>query len=211
MIPARYPDCTALLIASGPSLSREQIDYCKPGRMAGKFAAFGCNDAYRMCEYLDVLYAADGRWIDHHRAHLPPRLRVGHRCWTPDKAAAKAYDEWTLVGQAARRGLSTSSDTLHLGNHSGYQLINLAYAMGCRRLVLIGYDCHSGGQHWFGKHPAGPLDVQTNYPRYAKTYHSIAEQTPSLGLTIINATPNSALDAFPMMDLRDALPGLGDL
>ena len=206
MIPLRYRGCTALLIAGGPSLTSEQIDYCRPGRLKGKFAAFGCNDAYRICDYLDVLYAADGRWIDHHRDLLGPRLRGAGHCWTPDEAAAAAYPEWTLVGTDGEPGLSTARDMLHRGNHGGYQMINLAYLMGCRRLVLIGYDCRDGGQHWFGQHPEGTMRVQSNFQRWVCGYRSIAAQTSELGLTIINATPGSAIDAFPMMELREALP-----
>ena len=171
----------------------------------------GVNDAYRICEFLEILYAADGRWIDHHANKLPGYLREGGRCWTPDKKAAETHRGWSLINGKPRRGLSSDRSVVYLGNHGGYQLINFAHLMGCSTLILIGYDGRNGGEHWFGQHPEGPMRVKSNFTAWLSLYDNIAKQAPALGLTIINATPGSAISAFPKMDLSDALGSLGCL
>ncbi len=211
LIPQHYSGAVGLLIATGPSLTSAQIERARWASQHGRLATFGCNDAYRICEYLDILYAADGRWIDYHRRRIPGYLLHGQRCWTPDQLAVQKYAAWSLVGLKARPGLSLDRSYLHSGNHSGYQMINFAYLMGCTTLILLGYDCRSGGHHWFGQHPEGPMRVTSNFTRWVKVFDAVATQAEHLDLTIINATPDSAIDAFPRMDLGEALDSLGCL
>ena len=210
MIPQRYTEGVAVLIGGGPSLTAQQVSLCMNPHQQRRLAVMGCNDAYRICPFLDVLYAADERWIDYHQQNV---LKSAHlrtlECWTPDEKAAEKYSEWSLIGiKPIEPGLSTDRAVLHGGNHSGYQLINLAYLMGCLDIILIGYDGHSGGDHWFGKHPEGPMNIKSNYQRWMAGYRSIQKQAAALNLTIVNATPGSAIDAFPHATLDDALYGL---
>ena len=208
MIPKRYTSGVAVLIATGPSLTAEQVELCRPLRYADQISVMGCNDAYRICPFLDVLYAADGKWIDCHHKKIRSAPRQppwrGTTFWTANEKASVDYPEWHLVPIKVKPGLSIEMDHIHHGNHSGYQLINLAYLMGCRTIILIGYDCRSGGQHFFGQHEWEPLRVQSAFEKWAKGYDSIAEQAPALGLHIFNATPNSGITAFPTVDLAAA-------
>ncbi len=165
---------------------------------------FGVNDAYVICDFLDVLYVADKRWIDHHRLMVN---KHGCEMWChddtrmhPDHKANKdedAYLEWNKVTTKSDVGFSVDRDYIHRGNHSGYQVANLAYLMGCATLILIGYDGHNGGQHFFGQHPAGTLRVKTNFERFNKNWIAVAEQLGQLNLNIINCTPGSAIDVVP--------------
>lgn len=214
MIPVKYDNGVAVLIGSGPSLTARQVALCKQPHQDGQLAMMGCNDAYRICPFLDVLYAADGKWIDYHRQKiLEGDLLALCTFWTPDEKAAANYREWNLTKIKVAQGLSTDPSVVHHGNHSGYQIINVAYLMGCRTIILIGYDCRDGGKHWFGQHPWGPLRVESNFDSWAKGYNSIAEQASGLDLRVFNATPGSGISAFPMVDLEEALhelTGRGD-
>lgn len=205
MVPQHYTEGTAVLIGGGPSLTTEQVETCREPHAAGDLIVMGCNDAYRICDFLDVLYAADGRWIDHHHENVPE----GPECWTADRKNNQVRERWNRVAVAAGQGdgLSLDREVLVSGNHSGYQLINLAYLMGCRTLILIGYDCRGGGTHWFGQHPTPAMQVKSNFEIWVKNFQAIAESCTILNLTIINATPNSAIDAFPRLTLDAALPG----
>ncbi len=197
-----------MLIGTGPSLTAHQVALCQEPHRAGKLAVMGVNDAYRICPFLDVLYAGDGKWIDHHREKILASTHPeGCLFFTPDEKAAAAYPEWQFVKHKAARGISLDREVVHSGNHGGYQLINVAYLMGCENITLIGYDCRAGGQHWFGQHPEGPLRVASPFERWARGYNSIAEQAPGLNLTIVNATPGSGITAFPSVQLSEALNG----
>lgn len=206
MIPQRYKDGIAVLIGSGPSLTERQVALCRQPHVDGQLAVMGCNDAYRICPFLDTLYAADGRWIDHHRQRMIESALFDQvQFWTPDEKAAGYYPEWNLVKCKPLPGLSVDRGLVHSGNHSGYQLVNVAYLMGCRTIILIGYDCKNGGYHWFGEHPEGTMRVRSNFARWAAGFNAVADQAAGLNLRIFNATPGSGISAFPMVDLAEAL------
>ncbi len=201
VIRQRYTDGAAVLIATGPSLTKEQIELVRPLHERNLVAAFGCNDSYRICPFLDYLYAADFRWIEHHDEKVPKRLRDRGFCYTAEDKRTDPYTKWTQVPSKAAHGLSTDPNLLHRGNHSGYQMINLAYLMGIRTMFLIGYDAHSGGKHFFGPHPTRAMQVDSNYSYWLPNYRTIQDRASALGLTIINCTPGSAIDAFPRISL----------
>jgi len=203
VIARRFHNIPAVLIGGGPSLTRDQVELFRALHRRGHVAMFGCNDAYRICDFLDCLYAADGKWIEHHHAQVINALGDRVPLVTVDKPAAAKYPEWIAVPDYNNEpGLSRDPTTLHAGQHSGYQLIGLAYHMGVRTAVLLGYDCHSGGQHWFGEHPTDAMRVRSNFERWVKHYDTIAADAH--GMRIINATPGSAIRCFEMMAPEDA-------
>lgn len=94
---------------------------------------------------------------------------------------------------------------VHTGGNGGYQAINLAYLLGARRIVLIGYDMQVGADgraHWFGHHPD---KVISNHQGWIAGYKTLATHAKKLGLEIINATPTTALTCFNKMKLDDAI------
>ncbi len=202
MIPERYKNGTAILIATGPSLTAEQVTLAVGARASGiVHALMGVNDAYRACADLDLLYAADCKWIAHHDKHIYPRLRCNQRLWTVDDQAPIHFPNWTHIPGKAAYNLSLDRGFIHHGCHSGFQLINVAYLMGLKTLILIGYDAHSGGRHFFGPHRAPELQVKSNYDRWLEFYDRIDVSD----LTVINATPGSAIKAFPTSTLEELL------
>lgn len=193
----------AVLIATGPSLTADQIEHVRTHRDAVD-AVMGVNDAYRICDFLDLLYAADGRWIEHHRDTLRP---LSFDKWT---AIDKRYDfspEWSAIKiiSTDKSGLSLDREALIGGCHSGYQLINLAYLMGFRTVILLGYDARAGGHHFFGKHPTRDLDVESNFKRWMIRYKHLADDAERVGLTIINATASSAIPYFEKRPIEEIL------
>ena len=66
--------------------------------------------------------------------------------------------------------------------------------------MLVGYDMrHVGGKsHFFGDHPQG-LYQRGEYGSFIKKFTE-----PPDGVTIINATPGSALEIYPIMEFEDA-------
>jgi len=109
---------------------------------------------------------------------------------------------------------------IHHGHGSGYSLVSMAYRNGADRIILLGYDLkyaedyngrsqHIGSspRHYFGEYPASMQHwpsvsvVRGIHVELVDLYRSIRAQ----GLVeVINCTPGSAIDCFPMMDIADA-------
>ena len=108
-----------------------------------------------------------------------------------------------LVKGAPGGGLSTDPCVIHYGDNSGYQALNLAVLFGSPYIVLCGFDMRhvSGKSHFFGDHPQG-LFQRAEYESFARKF----DKAPAPdGVDIINATPDSALRCYPMMELDDAI------
>lgn len=185
---------TIVCIASGPSLTPEDVAYCR-----GKAEVIVVNDNYRLAPWADVLYATDYGWwreyIDDVRANFKGRLL------TVDVDAAKKWGIPLVRGVDSNR-LSRRRDIVHTGDNSGFAALNVAVHRGGTRIGLLGYDMQ--GEHWFGRHPER-LSATNNFPKYIANFHAMAADLIEDGIEVVNCSPSTALDAFPRMPIEEFL------
>jgi hypothetical protein len=194
---------TIVCIASGPSLTAEDVEYCRD-----RARVMVVNDNYRIAPWADWLYACDYVWwasapTNDPRPHhaLSVATFYGER-WTRDRDAAEEWDlRW--IRSADRPGLSHDPMLIHEGENSGFQAINLAYHFGARRIVLLGYDMN-GRDHWFGSHPK-PLCDATDFSQRAHHFDQLAADLAADGVEVVNASRESALRCFPRATIQEAL------
>lgn len=90
-----------------------------------------------------------------------------------------------------------------MGN-SGYQAVNLAYLLGARKIVMLGFDMQDrGGEHHFhGNHRGGTLTNPGNrlYARWIKGFETIHRLLKEEGVELINCSRRTAL-TIPRADL----------
>ncbi len=93
------------------------------------------------------------------------------------------------------------------GGNSGFHAMNLAVQFGVRALILVGYDMRlDRGLHWHGRHPRGLNNpTEGTVARWRRVVDDAAPRLAELGVTVINASPISALGAYPKMSLEEAL------
>lgn len=160
-------------------------------------------DAYKLVD-ADILYGCDAKWWNHHKGCPDFKGQKwsshNHRDHCDDKRIVADLYNINLINGKAGDGYSTDPNLIHYGDNSGHQAVNLAIAFEATYIVLVGYDMrHVGGKaHFFGDHPQG-LFQRREYDSFAKKF-----KAPPEGVTIINATPGSALTAYPIMDFTDA-------
>lgn len=200
-------DSLFVIIASGPSLTKEQINYCY-----GKAIIIAINDNYQLCPWADYLYACDPHWWERHQDN-PALLNFRGKKYTQDKNwndspnYAKIHEKHdiTTIESRGGNGLSLDKNYIYQGSHSGYQAINLAYHLGAKKIILIGYDqkpSAEGQYHWFKNYEGM---CKSNYNSQTSALITIADHAPELGLEIINCTIDTALTCFPKKDLKDVL------
>lgn len=156
-----------------------------------------------MAPWAGHLYAADRKWWDVNVGAV--RAGFHGQTWTCDAHAVKRY-KLTHVKALPHPFLSTTPGVIHTGRNSGYQAINLAYMLGARRVVLLGYDMQrTGGRgHFFGDHPRG---LRNDDPgQYVGCFNAM--QPERVGLEVINCTRETALRCFPRKRLEDVLASL---
>jgi hypothetical protein len=194
----------AVVVAPGPSLSTEVTRDIS--RLIG-WKIMLVQDAYRMVPWGDALYGCDERWWDKHQ-HCEDFKGVkwsSHdtRTSSNDKLACAERHGLQLVQGRTEYGFSTDPNVIHYGENSGFQAINLTILLGSPYIVLVGFDMRivGGKSHFFGDHPP-ELFQRAEYQSFTKNFKMAPAPE---GVTIINATPDSALTCYPMMDFDNAI------
>lgn len=204
-----WTGATVVIIASGPSLTEEQCAQVGAWRAAAEDGArrvIVINSSFVRAPFADVLYACDGTWwrasvagvrnVDAVLAAFPP-----HKLWTQDVKAAEEF-RLNLIRSAGGVGLSRKPGLIHQGMNSAYQCINFAFLAGVRRIVLLGVDCH--GKHWHPDHPA-PLSNRLPHAQWIAKFGPLAKDLQADGVDVVNCSPGTALRAFPLAALDEAL------
>ncbi len=206
-ITPRYEDRVGILFASGPSLTEEVVETIRPFHESGKVIAFGCNDSYRLVNYLDEFYACDKHWWDYHKDRFfDSRDMDKARLWTQDGATAQSLGINFIKGRYSNKGLSQDPALIHFGSNSGFQLLNIAMLMGIRKAILVGYNMQKVDtvSHFFGDHP-GKLNKNSPYDKFREAFKQIKDNQKEM---IVNCTPDSALKSFRKADLLEELNSL---
>lgn len=204
-------NCPVVVAATGPSLTVDVAAKVRRARWPSeKCRVVAVNDAYRLLPYADVLYACDENWWTLHLDSVR-KMFHGERWTTHEENLGgngqhvndkRALADAGLNFVRGRDGdvFSTDPGTIHYGSNSGFQAVNLAILKGATQVILVGFDMGGPG-HFFGDHPA-PLHNRSSYRDFIAPFRHAAKTCP---VPIVNATPQSALDCFPRMDLDDAL------
>lgn len=192
---------TVVVLASGPSLTAEQID---AARRSGFFTIV-VNRTYQKFLDANVVYAGDFMFYKVYMADI--RATFKGKCWTQDSSVAA---RWPHVVQRMRGGNrdGLGLKIIHTGGNSGYQAINLAFLWGYERIIMLGFDLRfgpNGERHHHEDHLAPCVQAMTLHEwihRFEKLARDFREKT---SCEVINCTPGSALTCFPTRDWREVL------
>ena len=200
---------TIACLGTGPSIIPRQVETARK-----KAVLFACNDAFRLAPDCTVLHACNYEWWDHRWDEVKdlPAIKT-----TIFEDTAKKYGIQYIPGRWYS-GLS-EKPVISYGHSAGFQLLNLAYHEKPDRILLLGYDMRfaadydgkarrvgSSPRHFFGEYPKElqhwpSVKVKDGvHVELLDLYRSVAKQ----GLVeIINCSPGSALDCFPVADIED--------
>lgn len=196
---------TAIVCATGPSFA-DSLELVREAAAAGA-VIFGMNNMYRDLA-LDVHTACDPLWWkEFGKEAVPAVVQRGGVCYHWHKEVVRRMGITYWEGRWGD-GLSVNSDYIHYGHSSGYQLLNMAYHYGVKRILLVGFDMrYQDGQprHYFkgvsnkdGEYPA-QLRKYSTFDGLLKCYKTVADQ--QLDAEILNCTPGSKMQWFNNMKL----------
>jgi hypothetical protein len=163
------------------------------------------NDAYRLLPSADVIYFADAKWWEWHKHRPAYRYHPAERCTIYSTGNMVSDSNVHMLRNAGQSGISTNAGELCTGQNSGYQAVNLAVLAGASRIVLVGYDAQpaaDGRKHFFGDHPD---KTAAPYPQMLVHFRAAAPLIKALGVEVLNASPDSAIDCFRRVPLADAI------
>ena len=199
-----WSDRPVMIVASGPSLTDEDVALVKSYHFNKLVYVIVINDNWQLIPKADVLYAADHRWWTTNYAKV-----AGHfegQPWTCDDRITNHYPRVRLIQSKVGSGLPESRDFIKVGASSTTQAIELAYIWGARTIGLLGLDCQSpdGRKHWFGNHPPC-LDEPLPFERWIEELSILAKELFATKVEVINCSRKTALTCFPHMTLVNYL------
>lgn len=198
-VPKDWPGETVVILATGPSLTQEDVDYCR-----GKARVLCVNDSYTLASWADALYATDAKWWHWHKgvpSFTGPKWSLEHSQWGSHRVN---YPDVQRLRNAGHDGLEHNPTGLRNGRNSGFAAINLAVHYGVKRILLLGYDQQKtkDKSHFFGDHPN---KAPSPYPQFRRIFETLKKPLAKVGIEIVNCSTHTALTAFPQGQLRDVL------
>lgn len=195
----------AVVIASGPSLSDEQLEHVEHVREVGACRVITVNNTCERAPWADAHYFGDYMAVKHYAKKLKPPNGPCMGEWWSGSTAARDSLRTHYVKTAPHPGFGDK--VVHLNGNSGAQAINLAMLWGSRRILLLGFDmkpAKDGRAHWFGQHPPHLVTVQL-FQAWRDALAKAAPDADKRGVAIVNVTPGSALECFRRGDLFEEL------
>lgn len=194
-IPKIWENSTAYIIGGGPSVSQIDLD-----RLRGQHVIV-TNSAFEDAPWADVLYFMDYAWWDYNKEKL---AQFGGLIVTI-KRSFKESKRVKQLEPAPHGYLEERPGFLNYTNNSGLGAILLARRLGAKRIVLFGFDNRrvEGADNYHSRHKN--QIKQEVYNKMQKDFNYKAELLKE-DTEVLNATPNTALECFPVVDPEDVMP-----
>lgn len=184
------------LIGGGPSL--KEMDWAPLFLKRN----IGLNDAYLLGEWVDMCFWTDSPWLEAHRKCL--KMFKGY------KITAQSTRPMGLPGvlwvDRRPKGLFPSH-RIAWNWSTGAAAINLALLLGAVQIVLLGYDMKKGPKGEKNWHPNNVSSGETPFNRFREGFQCVVEKLHQMfpGVEVLNAGPDSALECFCKVQLKDVL------
>lgn len=205
-IPKEFDGGRVFLLGGGPSLNDIDESLLEGQNVIGVNNAWGkpvknergVTTHYEPRPYVQFVWFGDDRWWKWHREWL--RSFEG-RIFCCRESLHGADGRVHAVYKGKAEGIDTRANHVSWNRSSGACAINFAYHLGFDEIVLLGYDMRRVNDvpNWHDDHVA---PNKNPYPRFLLPFQAIARDAKELGLTIINATPDSAIKWFPFKTLE---------
>lgn len=198
-VPRLWAGETAFVIGGGASLSGFDFN-----RLSGQ-RCIAVNAAGYDVPWADYLFFTDHSFFANHR-RLIDDWKGGV---VTISRAAKAEASGRLLrphNVRTRDGFATLDGKVRSGRSSGQTAVALAVALGCTRVVLLGFDMKAdaaGRTHYHARYERSP--EQALLDGFRDAFAGWRADAQQIGCAIVNATPGSALREFPMVDIDDEL------
>jgi hypothetical protein len=169
----------------------------------------GTNIAFMLGDWISVLYFCDTVFFRVYRKEIMkfPNLKVTcvNHLGTKELPYSRNIKR---MKRDNRPGLSNASDTICWNYNSGAAAIDFAAHLGVRRILLLGFDMkpENNRTHWHeGFQNYGKQTGEKSFERFLRTFPKIAQDAKKRGIEILNVNPDSAIEDFTKVSLKEVL------
>lgn len=187
----------AFIIGGGPSVRSLDLSVLRGRKI------IAINSSFETVPFADILFFADTRW---YRAHKLGVKAFKGRVVT---LSTTAYDDdrKRILPMMAQKvvGLAVERTKLAMERTSMQAAINLAVHLGANPIVTIGLDGKAGSKGRTHHHPPHPWPLRPDcWHAQRANLLSMVKPLKRMGIEVLNASPDSAIDFWPRMTLEEA-------
>ena len=168
----------------------------------------GINAAFLLGKWIKVVFFGDKEFFNRNKNEFARfgNLKVTCADTGQDWLYKRTYVK-LLKRDVKREGISQHNGYVCWNYNSGAASISLAAHLGVKKIYLLGFDMKSdektGRTHWHGHYKSRIRD--NTFKRHLKGFGQIAKDAEKMGIEIINVNPDSAIDKFPKVSLKEVL------
>ena len=129
MIPRKYEGETVVILATGPSLSEEQVNYVK-----GKARVITVNNSYQLAPWADIHVACNDNWWYYYWKNDEVLRNMNADKYTRYQHQADEFGI-TFIDSIVKDGLSKDPSVIHINKGSGPIAINIATLSGFKIII----------------------------------------------------------------------------
>lgn len=184
------------IIGGGPSVDSQRVEQLKGRRV------IVVNSSVHKFPWADILFFGDARW---------------YKTIPENRAAADAFSGLVVTNAnircenikrmvRVRPPLASDRTSLAIQKTSLTAAINLAVHLGAGRIVLLGADGRKGSDGRTHHHQPHKWPVRKGcWDEHRQELATLVEPLKKLGIPVINASPGSAWDLWPVTTLIEVL------
>ena len=208
------------IIGGGPSV--QGLDFS----LIENDVTIGINKAFMYYPKCTINYAMDMSWYtflttptkdpDQLRAQEAWKAYKGYKTWV----SLSAFKTTPPKGIQVIKKIKEQNLSLNLehgifgGNNSGWGAINIALALGCNPVYLLGYDMKMSNNktHWHeGYAKTRPQGLDRRLEKFGNMIAKFADVISEMGFQVINLNPDSGLTCFPKMEFNKLFERVGNV
>lgn len=172
----------------------------------------GVNAAYTLGTWIDLVIMGDRGFYLSHRQRLAEFPGIKVSC-NPGHAGLQKENIKYLQRDKKRFGISDFPQCVCWNGNTGAAAISIAANAGVHRIILLGFDMRltNDRQHWHSLYGSAhrPMDknrlMHLPFDRHLKCFPDIARDAKRRGIEILNACPDSAIECFKKVTVKELL------
>lgn len=195
------PD-TVFLIGGGKSL----LQYLPDKSILNNQNVITANDGFLLYPNALICHFADWVWFTWNRDKLLSTCLNNISCSVNHNYEyyTKFYNELDICVFSNTERTKLSTDCYKVaGNNTGHHIINLAYHMGFKNIILLGYDLIEESKcHWHDNHKR-PTNIKNFTEVMIPGFNTLETADKDYGVNIININKQSGLKCFKTGNIED--------
>ena len=203
---------TVFIIGGGPSVNDVPISYIQ------KREKICVNSSFKLFKPEDdpLIWFGDYKWFLWNKMELRGYSRIYTRQYISGMVNRENKElnlpiRYFKDSKTNLYGIDDSEGFVSWNGNSGASAINVAYHMGFKEIVLIGFDLDSNKEKNFHTEYKGrernynKIQLETIFNRHRRCFKAIKKRADLLGIKIWNTSLNSSITDFDKRDIGDFL------